>query len=129
MGWFSKKEKKTKYKPVGRIGYYTKNDYPFYYTLIFERLYDVGAKSKVKILEVDVRNDCTRTRQECLRNASVGDWITTSAVSWENDEQYLTRTNQPLPPVYEDHEPLHNDEVDYTPHTTNPFVHNFVNNN
>lgn len=129
MGWFSKEEKKKKYKPTGKIGWFTKTDYPYYYTLIFEKLYEVGSKSKVKLLEVDVRRDCTRTRQECLRNASAGDWVTTSSISWETDEQYMTRTNQPLPPVYEDHEPLGNDDVDYTPHTSNPFTHHFVNNN
>lgn len=128
MGWFSKKIVKTKYKPTGRIGYYTKTDYPFYYTLIFERLYDVSSRSKVKILEVDVRSDCKRTKQECLNNASVGDWITTSSVHWETDEQYFTRTNQEFPPIYEDHEDLNNDDVDYTQHTSNPFTHRFVNN-
>jgi hypothetical protein len=130
MGWFSKKITKTKYKPTGRLGWYTKNDYPFYFTILFERLYDVNTKSKVKILEVDVRRDCTRTREECLKHASVGDWVSTSAITWETDEQYHIRINQTIPvPPYENHEELRNDDVDFTRHTTNPFIHNFVNQN
>lgn len=130
MGWFSKKIK-TKYKPTGKLGWYTKNDYPFYFTILFEKLYDVNSKSKVKILEVDVRRDCTRTREECLKHASVGDWVNTSSITWETDEQYNIRINQVVPPpvIYENHEELNNDDVDLTRWIQNPFIHHFANNN
>jgi hypothetical protein len=125
--WWSKK--KVKYKPVGKIGHFCRGDYPYYYTIVFERLYDVADRSKVKILEIDIRRDCTKTKEQCLSNASAGEWVSTAAIKWETDEQYRIRTHQPFQEVYENHEELRNDDVDYTPHLVNPLRHNFLQNN
>ena len=120
--------KKQKYKPTGRIGYYRKSDYPWYYTVIFERLYDVDSMCKVKILEVSINTDCNCSKQECLKNLGVSDWVRIAAINWETDEQYTLRMGCEPEVVYDTAEDLQNDDVDYTPHTVTPYRHNFLQN-
>ena len=130
MSWFRKsKSKQEKYKPIGRIGWYTKDTYPYYYTLIFEKIYDIATKSKVRLLEVDVRRDCKHTKEECIKHVAIGDWVSTHGVVWETDEQYYIRTNQAHQLATFNPEELLNDDIDYRQHPTNPFIHNFIENN
>jgi hypothetical protein len=119
--------KKKKYQPTGRVGYYRKCDYPWYYRIIVEKIQEINESCKVRILEVDINRGCTKNREQCLNNAMIGDWVRTEGIHWETDEQYSTRicdTEQRFTTPFQ----LVNDEVDYTQFTTNPFRHNFINN-
>lgn len=120
--WWSKK---VKYKPLGRLGHFNRNDYPYRYTIIFEKLCEINDRSRVKILEVDVKRDCTKTKEECLKDCSAGEWVSTSKINWETDEQYVSRTNQIIPQVFETPEELRNDDIDYSQHSPQ-LRHNFL---
>lgn len=119
-------KKKKKYKPVGRIGTYRVNDYPFFFTIAMEQICEVGSKSRVKVLEIG--KACNKTDQECLHHARFQDWVETGAIIWETDAQYNERINRTEPLeteiFVEPEEPV----IDYTQHTTNPFRHTFVEN-
>lgn len=124
MWW--RKKKVEKYQPTGRIGYYRKSDYPYYYRIIVEKIQEINESSKVRILEVDINRGCNRSKEQCLTDAMISDWVITEGILWETDEQYSTRicdTEQTWTPI-----PLVNDEVNYGQFTSNPFRHNFINN-
>jgi len=124
---FWRKKKKVKYRPIGRIGHFTKATSYYNYTIIFEEIYKIGNRSKVIILEVDVKRDTSRrphTREECLTNSAIGDWILNLNVIWETDEQYQARLNTPIE-FTNVIQPVNND-VNYTQHTNYPFRHNFI---
>lgn len=123
---FWNKKSKSKYKPKGKIGIFAKSSFPFYYSLIFERLQQVSNRTHVKILAVDICRNCTRNRDECLRDAQMGDWVVTSNVLWETDEQYTERLGLETPVEYDNVEPMVNTDIDLSPHVTNPFIHNFI---
>lgn len=136
MAFWNKKKKVTKYKPTGKLGWfnmYGKN--PLYgsagfnYTIIVETIYVVGERTKVKILEVDIHRNCNKSKGDCLTDYGRGEWIVTNQFQWETDTQHATRISAITQTEYENVEELLNDDVDYTPHTTNPFVHTFVNEN
>jgi len=79
-----RKVKIEKYKPKGRIGYISKTNFPYYYNIIVEKLQEVNEASRIKILEVDVHRDCTKTKDACLRHCGIGDWVSTSSIKWGN---------------------------------------------
>lgn len=123
---FWRKKKKEKYKPTGRIGVYRVNDYPYVFTIAMEKICEVGDKSRVKVLEVG--KACDKTDLECLRWAKFQDWVNTSLITWETDGQYHERINRTEPLENEVFEEPQEPTINYTPHTTNPFRHVFVEN-
>lgn len=136
MAFWNKKKKVTKYKPTGKLGWFNMNGHNplhgsagFNYTVIVEVIHVVGVRTKVKILEVDIHRNCNKSRGDCLKNYGRGDWVVTDQFMWETTEQHLTRVNTIEQTEYENVDELLDDDVDYTPHTVNPFVHTFINEN
>lgn len=123
---FWKKKEKKKYKPTNRIGIYRVSDYPYIFTIAMEKICEVGNKSRVKLLEIG--KSCDKTDQECLRHAKFQDWVPTNLITWETDAQYHERINRVEPAGNEVFITPDEPTVDYTPHATNPFVHNFIQN-
>lgn len=95
------KKKNTPYTPNGRVGYYRVSSYPYNFTLIVEELTVVSHRSKVKILEVDLDSDCRVTKKQCIRYLGWGEWVRTSYINWETDEQRLERLGQQTPVTYQ----------------------------
>lgn len=89
MGWFRKK--KVPYVPQGRIGYYRKNDYPWYFTVIVEEIGRIGTRSKIKIIDLSIDRDCDKSKKSCLKKFGIGDYIITNNINWETDEQRAIR--------------------------------------
>ena len=117
-------KKKKKYKPTNRIGIYRVHDYPYLFTIAMEKICEVGDKSRVKLLEIG--KSCDKTDQECLRHVKFQEWVPTNLITWETDAQYYERINRVEPTENEVFITPDEPTVDYTPHTTNPFVHNFI---
>lgn len=93
---FKKKKLYVPYVPQGRIGYLRKDiNSTYYFTVIFEEIGQIGQRSKVRILEVDVDRDCNKTRKQCLDRWGIGDWLTTTHIHWETNEQRAERLNRP----------------------------------
>jgi hypothetical protein len=93
MGWFSRKKKKVPYIPQGRIGYYRKWDtiYGYYYVIVVEEIGRIGIRRKVKILEVDIFRDCSKSEKQCLDNYGMGDWVKAENFSWESEDDKARR--------------------------------------
>lgn len=135
MAFWNKKKKVTKYKPTGKLGWFNMNGNSVYssvgfnYSVIVEVIQTVNDRTKVKILEVDIHRNCSKSREACLKDYGRGDWVVTNQFRWETDLQHATRINSITQAEYEDVEELLNDDIDYTQHTVNPFVHTFINEN
>ncbi len=94
---FKKKKQYVPYVPQGRVGYLRKelSGCTYEFTVIFEEIGQIGQRSKIRVLEVDVDRDCNKTRSQCLNRWGIGDWLTTVNIHWETDEQRSERLNGP----------------------------------
>jgi len=92
---FKKKKQYVPYVPQGRIGYLRKEiNNIYYFVFIFEEIGQIAGRSKVRILEIDVDRDCNKTPKQCLDRLGIGDWLITSDIHWETDEQRARRLGQ-----------------------------------
>jgi hypothetical protein len=115
MGWFSKKKKKVPYIPKGRVGYLRKElSNLYYFTVIFEEIGRIGARSKIRVIEVDIDRDCNKTEGQCLTRWGIGDWLNTESIHWENDQQRAERFGQETPVTYEMEEEELEEDIQYT---------------
>jgi hypothetical protein len=89
--WPFKKKKKVPYIPQGKIGYFYKNDWPFHYSIIVERIGQIDDRSRVKILEVDIHRDSNKSESQVLHNYSRGEWVITRQFTWESEEDKARR--------------------------------------
>ena len=112
---FKKKSKKVPYIPQGKIGYLRREiGNIYYFVVIFEEIGQIGARSKVRILEVDIDRDCNKTKKQCLDRWGIGDWLTTSNINWETDRQRAERLGHTTPITYDMDEEELEEETQYT---------------
>jgi hypothetical protein len=95
---FKKKKPYIPYVPQGRVGYLRKelSSKLYEFTVIFEEIGRIEGKSKVRILEIDVDRDCTKTKKQCIDRWGIGDWLNTGGIYWETDEQRAIRLGNPV---------------------------------
>jgi hypothetical protein len=93
---FKKKKQYVPYVPQGRVGYLRKElgSRTYEFTVIFEEIGQIGQRSKIRILEVDVDRDCNKTKKQCLDRWGIGDWLPTDNLHWETDEQRARRLGE-----------------------------------
>jgi hypothetical protein len=89
--WFKKKKPVVPYIPMGRIGFYRKQSYGWYYTIIVERIIGIGTKSMIKVLDVKIDLDSSKSKKECLKNFGYNGIINNNIIEWESDEQMNIR--------------------------------------
>lgn len=112
---FKKKSKKVPYIPQGKVGYLRKDiSNIYYFVVIFEEIGQIGNRSKVRILEVDVDRDCNKTKKQCLDRWGIGNWLTTSNIHWETDRQRAERLGHTTPITYDMDEGELEEEIQYT---------------
>jgi hypothetical protein len=107
------------YIPQGRLGYKRLNlNNIWYFTIIVEKIGEIGNRCKIKVIEVDVDRDCNKTKTQCLHKWGGGDWVDTSYFIWESEEQRFLRRGTPYMVPEEILEP---EEIEYklTPHNFN----------
>jgi len=94
MNWKFWKKKKTEYNPQGRIGYYRKSSYPWYYTVIVEELGQIHDRSKIKIIDFKVDLDSPKSIKESKKHFGFYDgcYLKTEHVNWETADQQWRRT-------------------------------------
>lgn len=94
MNWKFWKNKNNNYNPQGRIGYFRKNNYPWFYTVIVEELSQVNDRSKIKIIDFKVDLDCTKSIKLCKKHFSFdnGHYMLTDTINWETAEQQYRRS-------------------------------------
>ena len=91
MDWKFWKKKKTEYNPQGRIGYYRKSNYPWYYAVIMEETGQIHDRSKIKIIDFKVDLDSPKSIKESKKHFGFYDgcYVKTDHVNWETaDQQY-----------------------------------------
>jgi hypothetical protein len=112
---FKKKKVIVPYVPLGRVGYVRKELVGTYeFTAVFEEIGQIGQRSKVRILEIDVDRDCSESKQQCLTRWGIGDWVRTTNISWETDEQRAERLGHMIPVTYDIDEEELKEEIQYT---------------
>ena len=89
---------KPPYIPQGRMGYCREystvcGSTHFHYIVAVEELQQIGDRSRVKILDVNVYRDCRKSKSQCLKDYGMSDWINRSLFEWETNEQWEDRLN------------------------------------
>jgi hypothetical protein len=128
---FKKKKTYVPYVPQGRVGYLRKElsvrDYEF--TVIFEEIGQIGQRSKVRILEIDVDRDCNKSKEQCIKRWGIGDWLLTNNIHWETDEQRDIRLGEIPQRTYQiDSNEIEQDVIYRQPDERQLTRHNFINN-
>ena len=119
------KKKKKPYIPQGRIGYFYRNNWPFHYSIIVEQVGRINDRSRVKILEIDIHRDCSKSKSAILHNYSRGEWILTNQFIWETEDDKARRLIG-IPQTYELTEEV-DEDIQYTYRENRTLTpHNFI---
>lgn len=100
MSWFKNKEVIEDYTPKGRIGYKRFNTIGKSFVVIVEKLLTIGARSKIRLLEISIDRDSYINERRCLRMWGDSDWVLTDNYHWESDAEMTFRLNEEQPQTF-----------------------------